>query len=247
MWKSSNCPVKFFRNNKLDKDVQIIVQPFNIILSVFLTSKYKIRNSYITPCEKKYPILLFFIISLFNVLNIYHIFFNESGSFFDTSIESTIFVCLETKYYLSYILLIICNIGHSHSNVSLILKIQDIHRSVDISNGLPSYLRWNWISLFTVLCSLFLRAIYFSAIKNTICFVEVSRDLLILQYNLNLVYGIRLTKLLSMYLKGWIKHIQNYRNEDNCDQFFKTYKSILETFKLYTKCFRLLVSGCLLA
>ena len=60
-----------FRNDKLDKDVQRIVQPFNIMLSVFFSSKYKTRNNYMTPCDKKYLILLFFSVSLCNLFSVY--------------------------------------------------------------------------------------------------------------------------------------------------------------------------------
>ena len=239
MWKNSNCPVQFFYNNKLDKDVQRIVQPFNVILSVFLTSKYKIRKSYMTPCNKKYPILLFFTISFLNGLNIHYIF-NK----YNRGIEHTIFVALDIMYYLSYILLIICNIVHSRSNVFLILQIQDIHRSIDISKSIPSYIRWNWISLFTVFSTIILRAIHLYVIQASMYLVEASRDLLVLQYDLNLVYGIRLTKLLTIYLKEWISNVKNERNEEYYDNFFKTYHNILEAYKLFTKCFRILVRWC---
>ena len=248
MWNDSNRPVQMYRNNKLDRDVQRIVQPFNIILSVFFTSKYKIRNTYIAPCGKYYQIILFFSISIINVFSIYHLYDDKNNTFslFNKSgIERTIFFISDTMGCCGYLLLIICNIAHSRRNISLVLKIQEIHRSLDIGKSIPNFIVWNWIALFTVLCIIILPLIQLYIMKISLYFVEISRDVFIIQYDLNLIYGIRLTTFMTMCLKEWVNNMQSKNNDDLneecCDKLFLTYQNILEAFKLFTKCFRILV------
>lgn len=250
MRSNINRPVKLLLNNRLDKEVQRIVQPFNIIDSVFFTSKYKIRNKYIYPCDKKYHILLFITITFSNMFCIFRMFNDQYHDFLELNksilVLNTLFWFSVVMVFFSYVLLIVCNIFHSQSNVSLILSIQEINMTINISKSIQSYVIWNWISLFTVLCVHILVAVYFYVSKASINFFELSTELLVVQYDFNLVYGIRLTTLFTKYLKEWVKNISVINNHVQGDEYgniyFKAYCNILEAYKIYSKCFRILVS-----
>ena len=240
MWKPSLTPVELFRIDKLDKDFQRIVQPFNIMLSVFFSSKYKIKNSYITRCDKKYPILMFSIISFCNMFSAYN-FFTDSK---DTHKVYALFLICFTVYCIDYVLLITYNITNSRSNISLILNIQEIHRSIGNSKSVRNYIIWNWIILMSMI-TVFVSAVSSFVILNpNTTFVDLSNGLMLFEIELNLMYGIRLMTLLTMYLKEWVKillHIDGENNEFS-EKLIKIYDKILEAYSLYKTCFRIFVS-----
>ena len=247
MWQYSTAPVRSILENQLDKDVLKIIQPFNIMLSLFFSSKYKIRDSYITLCDKKYHILIFTIISCCNVFSIYCIFqeaYDESEvNYRNGSVFSFFFYCL------GYILLVICNICHSRGNISLVLKIQEIHRSIDISKSIPNYKIWNWIYFAVVFFFYIAINTFFYGNLKTIYFADITGDLLTVAYDINLVYGIRLMALLTKYLMGWVEKIHKLNSEENeeyCKGIYVQYRKILEGYQLHNKVFQELVSRYLL-
>lgn len=243
MWNNSDRPVQLFLNNKLDKDVERTLKPFNTILSVFFTSKYKIRNGFITPCEKKYHILLFFTISLSTFVSVFYCISSPDDLY--KKCRFILFFVL-FMFFLRYALLVSCNILQSQSNVALILRIQDINRNIIFNKNIRKYVFFSWILLFSVIVVNILTTVYFYVLKGSIQFHEASTDILIVQYDLNLAYGIFLKTLLLTYLKEWINNTQQTNNEEinynYCAKMFKIYHKILETYKLHSKCFQILVS-----
>lgn len=232
-----------FIENKLDKDIQRIIRPFNIILSIFFSSKFKIRDNHITESQKKYHLIIFFLVSFFNVICINVMFSKrDSKDQIDFDLKSeTVFLVL---YSICYILLVTCNIIHSSTNVSLILKIQDIHRTININKNIKSFITWNWIFFFLLFCDYILTSIVYTRMDIN-HFVDVSADLFTLAFNFNLLYGIRLMSLLVKYLEEWTKNIQIMEAGDNnvyCNKLYVSYRNILEAYKLHSKIFRLLVS-----
>lgn len=71
-------------------------------------------------------------------------------------------------------------------------------------------------------------------------------DLMYTALDLNLVYTIRVMQLFTKYLDEWRKYIvmmnDEHENDEYCNQLFKTYRNILEAYKLYKTIFQVLVS-----
>ena len=242
MWANSKRPVKMFRNNKLDKDVQGIVQPFNIMFSLILSSKYKIRNGYITPCDKKYQILLFLIVFVFKVLSVYNMFNDGDGETSEYYYNRAYLISF-FSFLFCYLLIIFSNLFQSHSNISLILKIQEIHRKSSLNAR--SFIITNWILFPCGLLYYLLPLIFCYTIRGHIYFADFSVDLQNFANNLNMVYNIRLMALLTMYLEEWVTNVLRMNNEEenveNRQQMFVLYQNILEAYKLQTKIFQALV------
>ena len=244
---------EFLLNNKLDKDIQRIIQPFNIIFSVFFSSKYKIRNSYITPCDKKYQIILFVINVFFSVWSIYNMVIDKSSNyymnmFFNSSASFVIYLFSILSFYSIYILLLICNIVYSRTNISLILKIQEIHKSINITkNSVQSFVIGNWISFALLFCISITSITCFYMLFTHIYFLEFVIQILCITFDFNLVHYTCLIILLRKYLEAWILLVINYEEQscEYCHKLFKIYENIFEAFKLYKTCFRVLVSWCL--
>ncbi|PZC77805.1 hypothetical protein B5X24_HaOG200687 [Helicoverpa armigera] len=228
--------------NKLDEDILRIVRPFNVVLTAIASSKFKIKNRHITPCVKTFHLLICFSIIALKLWSSF-MFVVGRGDFKHKKIVDNFF-CLTVFFYcVNYTLLTYNNIMHSCHNISLFMKIQDINRNINIS--VQSYVVWTWIS-FLITLILFISDISWFLLKSGIVgTVHVSENILVFQFDINFVYGIRLVTLLVMYLKEWARSII-IMTEERPNEYFvrklETYVNILEAFKLFTICFKAMVS-----
>ncbi|PZC77803.1 hypothetical protein B5X24_HaOG200685 [Helicoverpa armigera] len=188
--------------NKLDEDTLMIIKPFNIFLRIFFSSKFKIRNGYITPRDKTYYILPFIFVSLFKVWTVYYVYIYNS-SILNNTFRHIYFWHIFISYCIYYSLLVYCNIVNSQNNVVLILRIQEIFRSIHLKNGIRSYVIWNWIT-FVVLASLecFCTTIY-ARTMNLLSSLNSFDILLSICYDFNVACSIRLIKSLTLNLVEW--------------------------------------------
>lgn len=134
--------VEIFLQNKLHKDMQKIIQPFNIFLTFFLSSIYKVKKNYIKPCAKNSQIIIFLIISSINLVDVCIASFTNK---FKTFTLTFIICCSLFLLILSYMLLMICNIYQSNNHIFLILKLQEIYNTLDINKEIRNFCIWNWI------------------------------------------------------------------------------------------------------
>lgn len=252
--KLSSYPVEVLLNNRIDKEVHSIFYPFNFILTLFFSSKFSMKDNYITPNGNKYYIVLSFIVLFVIVICVYRICSGDGGEAIENDGNNMIPLFINLSYYtyysFGYTMLFILNITHRDNNVLLILRIQIIHRSVDFSNRIRSFINWNWISLlFVVLIDIFIYTLFYASSKylNNLNFaIDVTCDLMFTTFDINVVISIRIITLLRKYLEEWIKKAQmindEQENDINCIKLFETYQDILEAYKLYKIIFQVLVS-----
>lgn len=249
MWEiSNNCIIcstaVYSYDNKLDEDIQKLIRPFNIVLSAFLSSKFKIKDNFIFPCEKKYHILMFTILFCSNITSV-ALMFLRAGNDFDHIYSKVTAFCF-VFYSINLLLLLTHNIVYSRSNITLLLIIQKINSGLDISNIFPSYIRRTWVFLFIIILNFFFCNYFFYRFLDSVSFVDVSSDLMIVAFDYNLVYGIGLMLLLVEYLKEWVERMRklSYEDENNdyCHNMFELYKHILNAYNLHNSIFKLIVS-----
>ncbi|KAF9816951.1 hypothetical protein SFRURICE_016832 [Spodoptera frugiperda] len=235
-----------YLQNKLDKDMQKIIQPFNIFLTLFLSSIYKVKKNYIKPCAKNSQIIIFLIISSINLVDVCIASFTNK---FKTFTLTFIICCSLFLLILSYMLLMICNIYFSNNLILLILKLQEIYDTLDINKEIRIFCIWNWILIFSVILFEVLLAILFQiATKFKISVNLINLHIVNVSYDINMLYAIRVMSLLTMLLERCVTMIQfDIDNEedskDKPENVFVTFKKILDAYELYNSCFRILVSS----
>ncbi|PZC77806.1 hypothetical protein B5X24_HaOG200688 [Helicoverpa armigera] len=245
MWKKSIHAFKILPNNRLEKEVQRIVTPFNVILTAVCSPKFRIRNGYITPSSKKIHILLFFGITACNVWSCYGIT-KSQNEYTTTSIVSYFFSLTIFFYYIDFILFTSCNVLHSRRQVSLILKIQELYRNIDITKKVKNYIIWTWIWFLATFSVFLVNFLSFLMNLDRIFFIHLSTYFANLQFDLNFIYSVRIMTLLVIYLKEWTKSVVDLNEEEQNKEYFvkkfKTYQNILRAFKIFTLCFKDIVS-----
>lgn len=237
----------FLLNNKLDKDIQNIIKPFNILLTIFNSSKFKIKDGYITECEKKFHIPLYFINLFMTICSMYSMV--SDTTVWPLAAISTVFVyfCL---YFLQTTLLAVVNIFLSDVHISLIIKLQEVHRNFVFHTDLvKNFIIWNWISLSALpLLITFYTYIYFIATNITINMYDLNCVLVIIGYDLNFIYAIRIITMLTIYVRKWIDNtnvetvVNGVENKKYLKNMFQIYKNILDVYKTYQTSFEVVVS-----
>lgn len=249
-------------NNRLEEDVKKIAYSFNLPLGLFLFSKYTVHNNHIYPNQNKWQLLLSFCrMMFFNAICCFrmHVTLYASTKIKMENITSTdvflyIFVLsvFSIVHVFCFTMIFILDIVHKHNNVSLILKIQTIHKSVDLNKSIQSYIIWNWISILFIICINFslIMSFYISILleyTNVVKFIiDIFVDLLFVVFDINLIIAIRVTVLLRKYIDEWIKHIlvmnNDKENKEQCHKLLEIYKHILNVYNLYKTIFQVLVS-----
>ncbi|PZC77802.1 hypothetical protein B5X24_HaOG200684 [Helicoverpa armigera] len=245
MWYSHRPSQLLLFTNKLDKDVQRILKPFNIILTIFFSSKFKIRNGYITPCDKKLHIILFICVIFLNAWSVYEMRVYISGKASIIINSQIIFSFLLIICFFTYFILIFSNIAYCQSNILLIYTIQDIHRAMRNSSSFKNYITWNWITILICICFDILIMSSYCMLLSKIHIFSVSTLYLNMASEINVFYCIRVLAFLIMSLEEWIENVLVVKSDDYCEEYcgklFKVYQDIIKAHKLLQNCFRLLV------
>ena len=249
-------------NNRIDKEVKDIVCSFNIPLGIFLCSKYDVHDNHIYSNQNKCLFLLsIFRVLFFNSMSLFRMYSKLTGSVYTKVINSFsnediifffILILFTIVHSFSFTMLFILDIVHKHNNVSLILKIQTIHKSIDFSKSFPNYIIWNWISIFiTVFVDVSITVGFYSSFPymNAVVFCcDLYTDLSFFAFDINLIMAIRAIVLLRKYLEEWIddvlkmNDIYEQDSDEQCRKILETYQHILETYNLYKTIFQVLVS-----
>ena len=241
--------------NFLDKDIQRLVYSFNYALNFFMASKYNVQNSHIYPRGRKYQILAFCFMLFMIAMCFYRMFTldrtyrNEwNESYFKHKILMVISSVFFFTFAINFFIIFIEDEMHKTNNVLLILKIQNIHRSIDCS--VKNFIVWNWISIITVIAlDIFFHALFYISLTYSFVVDLICDNICHLMYiasDINLVLAIRIIILLRKYLDKWIKDIQmiNYEqgNQEHCLKLFEMYLKIIKAYNLFKTIFQVLVS-----
>ena len=243
-------------NTRLEKEVQRIVQSFNVALHIFISSKYDIRNNNIYSRGWKYQLVSFCVTLFLCAIPIYRFFIDDAYNTHLKQSEYYFYALTEIIYFavhsICLTILFILGIVHNNNYVSLILEIQTIYKSIDFSKSIRSYIVWNWVSLFSSICvDIYLYSVfyikfnlnYLSVIDNVLGYIF---DVMFISFDVNYILAIRVIILLTKYLDEWSKDVLNlndlHENNELCTKLIKIYLNIVKTFNMYTTIFQVLVS-----
>lgn len=229
---------------RLEKDIQEWLKPFNLTLYLIFSNKYSIKNNYIACKTRTATLVTSFCLSIGIIVSLYnHLHTNDPLSNIFSKFLSAAYMI---EYHIGLVIVIIINITHRRENISLILMIQVIHKSINIGKCFKSFIIWNWIliSILFFICFGFFATIYFSS--NQVKFYDFFGDIIYMYFDLNLIHGICILTLLTKYLEEWTNSIIMPINEPDDEEYYNklcsTYKDILKAYDLYKQTIHIVVS-----
>ena len=250
--------IQVLQNNELEKDVQRITQSFNFALNLFLSSKYYVKSNHIYPRGYKYLLLSFCYTLIMVVLCVYRVVTVDITDARMRRFDNVFLHCLSLCYFITYAtyftIMLILDLINNNNTVFLFLSIQTIYKCIDFSKRIQSFIIWNWISMFIIICTdmsiYIVFFVWFSEMSFHEIIVELICDIMIISFDVNYVITIRLIILLKNYLDEWIKNVTIVLNEtqesnEKCVKLLGTYQNIMKAYNLYKTNFHVLVSSCI--
>ena len=244
--------VEVLLSNRLEKDVQRMFYPLHSLLFLLFSSKYTIKDNYITPNGKIRTMMSLFSLCYILVICVYSVFLNQSNEDYkithsDNTVLFTVFISY-IFFVTGMIITFVLNIIHSKNNILLVETIQIIHKSIDFSKSVRSYIIWNWVSVCTFFgVNIFIFIIYHVESQfNVYDWPVLIRNYMLIKLDMDCVYAIRVMVLLTKYLNEWITTILKLSNDQpknntHCIKLFETYHNILQAYNVYKRIFQVLV------
>lgn len=233
----------------IDKDLKSILRPFNLLLGVFLCSKYKIQNDVITA-NTLYK-NLFSVLSLIFIAALYwYIVVNEikimAASKLSSFVTLVVFALDAVFVVLGFSINCYTNMIYRHENVTLFLKVENAYKILKV-NG-KRHIIINSIAagglIFVCFSSLLY---YFYSFGNMSLWVTAATILSVLM-EVTVVYSARFLSLLRHHVKAWIKNVNDFEcvgqleDEAYWVRLSNAFMDIFEAYQLFIKTFGVSVS-----
>lgn len=245
-----NKPADGFKKHALGKEYQRILYPYNLFLKLFFSSKYIIRGNQISPIGKGIIFLqclaCFYIVAVsIYIVTLSDIFFFIPNG--NISIVRFISIFLPTTRCINFIINFILNIWNRHNNVLFIVLMQNIHENVKPTK-MRRFIILNWIFVSILVLIIALAFILVSRFVQYHDNLKTVCEIIMVCFEIDFIYSIRVLVLLSKYVEHWIKNVdvmsEDRVNSDEvyCKKLFATYVKILEAFDVYKVLYEVLVS-----
>ncbi|PZC77061.1 hypothetical protein B5X24_HaOG200710 [Helicoverpa armigera] len=228
--------------NIIDKDLQSLLRPLNLMYILFGCAKYKIHDNKISPNS-----VIYNTISSITAIFIFCISFYFMIGTFSLNFNGYIYINHLGKIY-TYILLIVgclsdlyTNIFQKSNYISFVMNIQNIYRSLNISGIFRSYIFPNWVSVIALNCFHFTWMFYtfyaFQSLDHSFVFASYY----CIVFDMNIVYAIRIMRLINKSLKYWLEDVEmsgRFVTESYWNKMFETYIEILKTYQIIESTFQ---------
>lgn len=232
--------------NLIDGDVQTIFLPLDVMSAVTLYPKYRIQDNYITPNSRvAINLSLLGTITYISLLvcqfTLMCCYYENSDLIFFASIYDTSHYCF--GFFINFILCL----KYSEYNVKFVLALQDVHRFLNIGSSFRSFTVWNWVMPISCATFAFMSYLfYFIALE---LYVSEFSSFIVIIFDLNIIYAIRIIKLLEITMVLWNAKALKLPDFDDADaklynqEVFKAFCKILKCYELYKVLFRIPVSS----
>ena len=253
-----NSRIKTIRNDVIEKDLQSVLRPLNLMQSLFLCAKYSIRDNIITCNTSVYNFsrvlctviyrcfCLHFLIGMIKFL---HNKFWGAHSF----LYCLCFTVDFFMYLVGDLMNCFSNIMQSDHNILLVLKIQHVLNVLQINkkdNELRNLIIYNWtyVIILNILSIGFVICYCFTMLKYFVSFFEITTAYASIAFDINIVYALALLKLTKYMLYVWIAQVQKSTNRlefetaEYWDKMLEVYLHILDIYLIIEKTFRHMVS-----
>ncbi|PZC77043.1 hypothetical protein B5X24_HaOG200692 [Helicoverpa armigera] len=237
-------------NNKVDNDVQEMLYPLDFMQCLIFISKYHIRNNLIAPIGVITTFISMIATMAFVVVHIYQTLFatSETNSIASITTEnitryfSCVFYC--SVFTINFIMCVI----QTNKSIKFVLTYQKVHRFLKNSGSYSynnNYIIWNWVFVITAVIWHTSTIVYCVVSIGYNFFVATCYMYPIMLFDINMVYAMRIIKLLENEINIWndvIKSRLHTQDENYCRDLLNIYVEILECYEIFKDCFQQSVS-----
>ena len=229
-------------NNVVDKDVTSMLLPLNLMQYIMFCPKYRIKNNCITPNGFISNVISIIVSLVFMLL--YVRFTVYTLYYYQDNFNVPIFVLISTWYdvffhSLGFIMNCVIGIVQSKKSVKFVLTLQKVHRFLVNETSFKQFIVWNWIIVVVVLWGHLCIETCFGILTRLPIVTYYSCYIMVF-FDFNIIYGIRVIKLLEDKVLLWSTKSgdENSKNEE----VFQVYVDILDCYDIYKDCFQYFVS-----
>lgn len=232
--------VKIYLNNFVDKDVQSMFLPLNLMQMISFCPKYRIKNNLITtnnPLSKFIALCgttLYISIFFCNLYYSYSIYSSVNYNNLKVAAKMANF-CLFTLWFINNC---IRSVFRAKENVLFILTFQNIHRFLNSENKFKLFVIGNWVIVAIFVIISMSSLIYVTALDLMPAFV-IWGYFAFMIIDVHLICATRLIQLLKDKVDLWSVQALNYqitgdRDEKiHCEKLFDAYINILDCYDIY--------------
>lgn len=233
----------------IDKDLQSILRPLNMMQAMFFCTKYRIQDDIISENSFRYYIFSSFGILLNIVLfttSMINIISPTNRSLGKTIVEVGQKYSIVSNSF-GFLINYYTNVIHRHRNVLLVCKIQKIHKFLKFRGRKFIIVHWFYVILFHCLYVYFLFSVYLfhRAIDvETVIVFYVS-----INFDFNILYAKSLLKILCSSVRIWTEdlrrsgYLTGSDYEDYWENMFEVFMEIFKVYRLIEKTFQGQVSN----
>ena len=238
-------------DNMVDKDVQAMLLPLNLMHNILMCPKYRIKDDSIYPNTLAVKLigLCGTIVAISSFLyRAYALFVGKtirkyiSLTFINAVVDVLLYSCGFTINY-------VINVLQTKRNISFVLKFQDVHRFLNKKKTFNCFIIRNWVSVIFVMSFNIFIVTFFYTIMHLASFYLFC-GMAILCFDVNIMNAIMLIKLLSEKVKLWNFQAVNCQKTGHsgsdyyyCNKMFEVYVNILECFDIYRNTYQQMVSA----
>lgn len=238
---NKNSRIIILVDDSVDKDLQSILRPLNLMLNILLYPKYCIKNNFIKPNS-----LLCTSVSFCTAVCISFVYVYRWRQYYANDDIRKYFNIIYTSslidigfYSFGFTAKAFMNIYHAKYNIKFVLSLQKVHRFLNSTKQSRTFIIGNWLWLvfiFSMYCVFIYIPITF--------FLEIPiyswiTDMFLIYFDVNMIYTIRLIQLLKDKVKLWNEEImskvvsKNVSCKTFCRNMFDAYANILECYHIY--------------
>ena len=238
-------PVNINFNNLVDKDVQKMLSPLNLMQYTMFCPKYRIKNNFITPNSLISNFVSMIVTVAFIFLFIFGTYFVNVNKY---SLGYSTFIIISFNiacvfFCIGFILNLVIGITQTRNNVQFVLIFQKVHKLFN-QDSVNHFIIWNLI-LGIVALGFYLIIFTCFFVQSGLPFYSVFYCYLAVVFDFNIIYAMRLIKLLENKMNQWNCFVTNFQKLDSHNfstKEFKAFVDILTCYDLHKNSFQPLVS-----
>ena len=252
LFKKKTCPIddpndeaETHIDHVVDKDVQSMLLPLNLMQTIIFLPKYSIKYDFIRSNNVKTKLISF----VATILRVCQYAFRSAHvmSFPTRYLYFHCLVLLDTLFYPSvFVIIYVLNIVYVKINIAIVLSFQEFHRLLSTTKIIKSITKWNWISVILIFIHHF---IFFTTVLHFgIAWFVVLCNFILVIFDVNILYAIRLINCFETYVNYSHSILFKAQSHDIDKHICKfcAYNKILECYILFKKFYEPLVSIFLL-
>ena len=239
-----------FLNNKVDKNVQSMLFPLNLIQYIVFHPKYRIKNNVISPNSRiaNFVSMVATLVSISAFIHCTYVGLTNKQSIARNTVMVSIALFTCFFYSFGFTINFVIGLIQSKSNVKFVLTFQKVHRFINNDTDVNHINIWIWIDFLVVLVIYFIVFTYLQ-IKMGAPFSSAYTVYFLIIFDVNIIYVIRIIRLLTNKVDLWnSQHLNLPEREDIpeincCTRLFQAYVDILECYNIHKDSFQQFVSN----